>query len=219
MYSFVAGHQTSGEKGRTAMDTVKRYLEILHKAQAQGDTNQVRHLEGWRAAKNTTMCLLYTQGKVSLAQVMEWAKPKPKDHLARVEIELAKGITEAVAFAQELMSFGIDPEKLDRVRRARITKLQSQADGLRAEIATKRPKELATIIHNGIAAVQRSEKAPVELTEQQLRVQIACLEAANRAAAKKLAEAPHKKGFEVTLTEAEKAALLASLLPPKQVIK
>jgi hypothetical protein len=201
------------------METVKRYLEILHKAQAAGDTNQVRHLEGWRAAKNTTMVLLYGQGKVSLGQVMEWAKPKPKDHLARVELELAKGIPEAVKFAQELMRFGIDPMALDRVRKARISRMEGQCAELRDQIARNRPKQLATIIRKSGAAVVVSGQSQKPLTEHELRVQIATLESENRARAKKLAEAERKRGVTVELSAEEKARLTQAHTAKPMVIK
>ena len=197
------------------METEKRYLEILAKAQAAGDTNQVRHLEGWRAAKNTTMILLYGQGKVSLAQVMEWAKPKPKDHLARVELELAKGIPEAVAFAQELMGYGIDPIALDRIRKARITRLEKRAGELRGSIARNRPKTLAVIA--GATVMVGSNPKPI--TEHELRVQIAILESENRAKAKKIAEAEMKRGIEVSLTEEERIRLIQAHTNKPMVIR
>jgi hypothetical protein len=201
------------------METEARYREILHKAQAAGDVQQVRHLEGWRAAKNTTMCLLYGQGKCSLGQVMEWAKPKPKDHLARVELELAKGIPVAVAFAQELIRYGIDPMALDRIRKARITRLEGQAVELRDQIARNRPKQLATIIRNGIAAVVVTGQSQKPLTEHELRVQIATLESANRAIAKKAAEKDRKAGITVELSAEERAKIMQAHKQKPQMIK
>jgi len=201
------------------METEKRYLEILAAARARGDVNEVRHLEGWRAAKNTTMCLLYTQGKCSLGQVMEWAKPKPVHHLARVELELAKGIPVAVAFAQDLMRYGIDPMALDRIRVARITRLKGQVEGLKDQIARNRPKELTTIIRNGIAAVVVSGQSQRPLTEHELRVQIATLESANRAIAKEHAEAERKRGVTVVLTDAERQAITQAHANKPIVIK
>lgn len=201
------------------METIKRYLEILHKAQLAGDTNQVRHLEGWRAAKNTTMVLLYGQGKVSLAQVMEWAKPKPKDHLARVELELARGINNAVAFAQELMQYGIDPVALDRIRKARISRLEKQVGELKAKIARNSPKQLATIVRATGEAVVLSGQNQKPLSEHELRVQIAVLESENRAKAKKIAEADRKRGIEVELTEEERARLTQAHTNKPMVIR
>jgi len=201
------------------METEARYREILARATAAGDVQQVRHLEGWRAAKNTTMVLLYGQGKCSLGQVMEWAKPKPKDHLVRIELELAKGIPQAVAFAQELMAFGIDPYHLEAIRRAQVTRLQGQVEGLRDQIVRNRPKQIATIIRNGIAAVVVSGQSQKPLTEHELRVQIATLESENRARKKKLAEAERKRGVTVYLSADERKKITEAHTHKPQVIK
>ena len=150
---------------------------------------------------------------------MEWAKPKPKDHLARVELELAKGIPVAVAFAQELIRYGIDPMALDRIRKARITRLEGQAVELRDQIARNRPKQLATIIRNGIAAVVVTGQSQKPLTEHELRVQIATLESANRAIAKKAAEKDRKAGITVELSAEERAKIMQAHKQKPQMIK
>jgi Tfp pilus assembly major pilin PilA len=181
------------------MESNKRYDELLKKAHQTGDYNQVRHLPGWRDIRKSSAVYLYRNGKLDVKAAIKYGAKIP-DHLAAFEGGHVK--------VEDLIAAGVDIRRMDSYRKQQATKA-----GIAHEVAVKSERVIASVTvksANGQVKVMASK--PVHKpTAQEIAVAVAVANSQAREKARLAAAKVRERGVEVTLSEQEKAALLARL--------
>jgi hypothetical protein len=184
----------------------KNYELLLTQARAKGEVKQVRHLEGWRSVKKTSLLYLYTQGKVSVQLAMKY-KPTAKHHLAALD-------TGKISI-NDLVKVGVNLQNLENYRTRRLNFVNRAVKNAEKVIVASK-----VMVKNRFGETISCEvKTKIRPSQQQVAVAVAVAQAEERARAKKASARVRERGYEVQLTEAQKVELMQKLVVRPLVIK